>query len=176
MRRNGSGEWGPKCINKQNKKGVLHKLIMLMYHALGVKLTQASVLPAPQGISGPGWYQSFTALQSSDLRGECAGWLRLDVVSFSSISLMLFFSSMTYSDVSGSSRVGAVGSSKGQKKSYSTEYSHYPAMVPPVRGPVLMLTPLKRRFYDPYSRGPQPPGHGPVLVRGPLGTRLHSRR
>lgn len=41
-----------KCISKYDKKGVLHKLIMLVYQELGVKWTRASVLSTLQGISG----------------------------------------------------------------------------------------------------------------------------
>ena len=113
MRKAESGEWGPKCINKQNKKSILHKVIMRMYHGLGVRLTQASVLPISKEYVDLVRIRASLPFHIQTSGKEWPGWLRLDVVSFSSISLLLLSSSMTQSDISGSPRVGAVESRMG---------------------------------------------------------------
>lgn len=90
-----SGEWGPKCINTQNKKGILHKLIMWIYRELGVRLTQASVLPISKEYLGLIRIRASLSFHVQTSEKEWPGWLRLDVVSFSSISLLSLSSSMS---------------------------------------------------------------------------------
>ena len=110
MQRTESGEWGPKGINKQNKKGILHKLIMWMYHELGVRLTRASVLPISKEYVGLVRIRTSLPFHSQISGKEWPGWLRMDValVFPSCCSLLLWFR-----NISGSPRVGAVESRMG---------------------------------------------------------------